>query len=53
MKQQKITFYNKRKKFSLKVEVYKNWLQNADYPVEVDPTITLDSTSGIYGGYIE
>ena len=41
------------KKFSLKVEVDKNWLQNADYPVEVDPTITLDSTSGIYGGYID
>ncbi|MEM3113475.1 MAG: hypothetical protein QXI33_03590, partial [Candidatus Pacearchaeota archaeon] len=37
---------------NLFVKVDKNWLENAKYPVVVDPFPTLHSFTGIYDGYV-
>lgn len=34
------------------VEVDWDWLRGASYPVEVDPSTTLDNSTGIYDGYL-
>jgi len=41
------------KEFQLKVQVDRKWLDNAIYPVTIDPTIILNATSGIYDGDIQ
>lgn len=35
---------------SIKVRVDKQWLKDAEYPVVVDPEVTLNNASGVYSG---
>lgn len=44
--------YNYNNVLNIFVEVNKSWLNNARYPVMVDPTAQLDNTTGIYHGAV-